>query len=42
MPHFNANGKILLDLDKTIEWWNMQLKESTEHKKLHGLKRICK
>jgi len=25
IPHVNANGKILLDVDKTIEWWNYKI-----------------
>ncbi|MEN8906126.1 MAG: hypothetical protein ABF289_09245 [Clostridiales bacterium] len=40
IPHVNANGKILLDVDKTIEWWNMKLENSVKPVKLHGLRKI--
>ena len=41
IPHVNANGKILLDVDKTIDWWNKKLEESTKPVKLSGLRKIC-
>ena len=40
IPHVKIKGKILLDIDKTIEWWNNQLNESTKPIKLSGLRKI--
>ncbi|MEN8907840.1 MAG: zinc ribbon domain-containing protein [Clostridiales bacterium] len=40
LPHVNAGGKLLLDLDTTIKWWNDKLNESTKPQKFHGLKEI--
>jgi len=40
IPHVNANGKILLDVDETIKWWKEKLKESSKPLKLDGLRKI--
>lgn len=40
IPHVNANGKLLLDVDRTIEWWNNKLAESIEPVELTGLRNI--
>jgi hypothetical protein len=40
LPHCNLNGRILLDVDKTIEWWNLKLNESIEPLSLKGLRKI--
>ena len=37
IPHVKAGSKILLDVEKTLEWWNKELDESM---KFHGLRRI--
>lgn len=40
IPHVKVSGKILLDLDKTIEWWNKKLDESMKPINLSGLRKI--
>jgi hypothetical protein len=40
LPHVNAGGKILLDVEKTIDWWNDNLKQSTVKKETKGLLKI--
>ena len=40
LPHVNADGKILLDVNLTIQWWNNSLKKSVEPPKFTGLKKI--
>jgi len=40
IPHVRTTGKILLDLNKTIEWWNYNLNKSMKPEKLTGLRKI--
>ena len=40
LPHVNANGKILLDVERTVKWWENKLDESTEPLILKGLRKI--
>lgn len=42
LPHCNLNGRILLDVDKTVEWWNKKLNESIEPINLSSLSKILK
>jgi len=40
IPHCKINGRLLLDKDKTIDWWNKKLNESVIPVKLAGLRKI--
>ena len=40
LPHVNAGGKILLDVEKTLLWWENMLNKSVEPNKKSGLRKI--
>ena len=40
IPHVNAGGKILLDVEKTLVWWENMLAQSVKPVKSSGLRKI--